>query len=536
MNNLPIDIEHFVRRSDLLNDQTLSETQMVVLKSIYGRPLNDREREIYCRGTGRATYEVGTEQREGTIIAGRRAGKTTIAAIIACFEALRDHGLPAGQDGYIMLLAPTLKQSRVAFRYICKNLRNSPLLSKHIIGVTKDEITLDNNIVIGCYACTHDGVRGHTVVAVICDEIGYWPVDEDAANPAHEVLTALRPSMATVRNAKLIKISTPYTKSGVLWEDSQRRDELDYPVWQVSTFDMNPTITPQMVESERRRSEENYRREYLAEFTDAVNGWIVPEILDPCIVPGRRELPYHRDMSYVAAIDPASRKNDFALVIVHRLPDRTIVVDKVARWAGTKNFPLPFESVLGQIKQILESYSINSVTGDQYYCDAIGQQLLNLGIVYKIFIFGSQTRGKIFSQIKHLLVQGKIEIPDDIELLRELRNLREEKTPRGQIDVRPTTGNDDTAVAFALAVNEAITQESPLPFEMVPVNFAPSPESLGLIPGNCRVEADCANVPACIDEGYCKGWVRVDVGALVRGREATSAKPHLLELRLIKLE
>ena len=411
MKNIPLNIEDFVRRSDLLNDQTLSETQMVVLKSIYGRPLNDHEREIYCRGTGRATYEVGTEQREGTIIAGRRAGKTTIAAIIACFEALRDHGLPAGQDGYIMLLAPTLKQSRVAFRYICKNLRNSPLLSKHIIGVTKDEITLDNNIVIGCYACTHDGVRGHTVVAVICDEIGYWPVDEDAANPAHEVLTALRPSMATVRNAKLIKISTPYTKSGVLWEDSQRRGELDYPVWQVSTFDMNPTLTPEMemVKSERQRSEEKYRREYLAEFTDAVNGWIVPEILDPCIVRGRRELPYHRDMNYVAAIDPASRKNDFALVIVHRLPDGTIVVDKVERWAGTKKFPLPFESVLGQIKEILESYGINSVTGDQYYCDAIGQQLLNLGIVYKIFTFGSQTRGNSLRNLSTCSSKEKLE-------------------------------------------------------------------------------------------------------------------------------
>jgi hypothetical protein len=52
--------------------------------------------------------------------------------------------------------------------------------------------------------------------------------------------------------------------------------------------------------------------------------------------------------------------------------------------------------------RLLESYSINSVTGDQYYCDAIGQQLLNLGIAYKSFIFGAQTRGKIFSQVKQL--------------------------------------------------------------------------------------------------------------------------------------
>ena len=153
---------------------------------------------------------------------------------------------------------------------------------------------------------------------------------------------------------------------------------------------------------------------------------------------------------------------------MHWLADGTVVVDKVARWAGTKNFPLPFEPVLDQIKKILESYGINSVTGDQYYCDAIGEHLLKSGIVYKVFNFGSQTRGKLSAQLKHLLVQGKIEILDDVELLRELRNLREEKTPRRQIDVRRTTGNDDTAVALALAVNEAITQESLLPLRRCP--------------------------------------------------------------------
>ena len=257
----------------------------------------------------------------------------------------------------------------------------------------------------------------------------------------------------------------------------------------------------------RRLGEEKYRREYLAQFTDDVNGWIVPEILDPCIVRGRRQLPRCPDMNYIAAIDPASRKNDFALAIVHRLPNGMIVVDRVERWAGTKKFPLPFESVLDQNKEILESYGINSVTGDQYYCDAISQQLLNLGIVYKIFTFGSQTRGTLSTQLKHLLVQGKIGILDDVELLRELRNLREEKTPRGQIDVRPATGNDDAAVALALAVNEAVTPKPELPFDTVPVDWRPSPASLGLIPGDCPLEAGCRNCPACIDEGRCKGFV-----------------------------
>ena len=55
MKNVPLNIEDFVRRSDVLNEKALSDTQMAILKSIYGRPLNDREREIYCRLTGRPT-------------------------------------------------------------------------------------------------------------------------------------------------------------------------------------------------------------------------------------------------------------------------------------------------------------------------------------------------------------------------------------------------------------------------------------------------------------------------------------------------
>jgi len=52
-------------------------------------------------------------------------------------------------------------------------------------------------------------VRGRIIVAVIADEIAFW-ADDQSANPAQEVLDALRPGMITVRNAKLVKISTPF--------------------------------------------------------------------------------------------------------------------------------------------------------------------------------------------------------------------------------------------------------------------------------------------------------------------------------------
>jgi hypothetical protein len=506
--NLQINIVDFIQHPALLNDRTLSDAQLVCLKSTYGLPLNECEQKIYFQGTGRLTYDA-KQLDEVTFIIGRRGGKTgKIAAPIVCYEAFRDHGLPPGEDAYVMLLAPTLKQARIAFRYIRKYLRNSPILSKRIVRITKDEITLDNNIVIGCHACTQDGVRGRTVVAIVCDEIGHWPFDEDSANPADEVLAALRPSMATVRNAKLIKISTPYIKSGVLWEEFQTRSELDYPVWQLTTFKMNPTVTPQMVDSERQRSEENYRREYLAEFTDSISGWVPAEILDPCIARGRQQLPRQEGLNYIAAIDPATRGHNFALVILHQVPDGTVVVDLVRIWTGSTKIPLPFEGVLNEIKMILDSYGVSSAIGDQFHCDAIQQYLQKIGVWYEVHVFGPQTRAQIFSGLKHLMVQGKIEILDDKLLLQQLRNLTEERSERGQIDIRPSTGKDDQAVALALAASQVTKYRPPDVFDSVRVNRSFLGRAFTLDPENCPYAAGCQNHPRCVDESGCLGFVK----------------------------
>jgi hypothetical protein len=506
MHELPLNIVEFIRHPDLLNDRSHSEAQLAILKSIYGLPLSPSELEIYRKGTGRQEYDA-TEQRKATIAAGRQSGKTgKIAAPIVCFEAFRDHGLPPGEVGYILLIAPTIAQAKLAHHYILKYLRRSPVLSKRVVKTTKYEIILDNGVVISCCACTYDGVRGRTIIMVVCDEFAFWPDGTNAANPAEEVIAALVPGMATVANPKLIKITTPYGKSGLVWDEYRERSALSFPVWQLTTAEMNPTVSLSWLEEEKRENEEKYRREYLAQFTDTVNSWIVAEILDPCIVPGRTELPYQRGMTYVAALDPASRKNDFTLAIAHRRPDGVIVVDRLARWAGATKAPLALGPVLGEIRDILQDYQINWAIGDQYYCDAIKEHLLKLGISYKISTFGPQTRAKLFTNFKHLLVQQKIELPADRLLLRQLRSLREEKSNRGQIDVRPLGEGDDLAIAVALAVSELT---NPPPITTLELGIANGSETLlNLDPNGCPYAAGCLNFPTCMDEGACLGFKR----------------------------
>jgi len=497
----------FVSHPQLLALNSLSIAQRTCLKATYGLPLDETELEIYRRANGRETYDE-REQTEATFIAGRRSGKSSrIAAPIACYEACRNHKLSRGERGYVMLIAPVTKQAQIDFRFIRDYILGSSILRRKVLKVRRSEIDLKNGITIACCACSYITVRGASVVAAICDEMAFWRHEETAANPEEEVLDALRPAMATFPCPKLIKISSPYRKDGILWREFQQRAELDYPVWQLSTFEMNPMIQTSSLERERLRNQEKFRREYLAEFTENIASWVEPEVLEACIVRGRTELPPVLDAVYVAAVDPAFQRNDFALAILHRLPDGTIVVDRVARWAGTKKAPLGYEWVCGEIARIVRQYGVNVVVGDQYCAAVIRQHMLTLDINYENFCFGTHTRADLFCNLKHLLAQHKIELLDDPELLRELRSLEEQKTDRGQIDVRPSGGmKDDLAVAVALAASQLAKRPSaPPPFLLDVVERHVHPR-LNVIPASCPLQAICTNFPRCLDVGSCQGF------------------------------
>jgi hypothetical protein len=80
--------------------------------------------------------------------------------------------------------------------------------------------------------------------------------------------------MLSFVQTKLVKISTPYTRGGVLYDDFQRgfgQDDPDLRVWRASSALMNPTITPVRLDRERRLDPNRFQREYEAEFTGALS-------------------------------------------------------------------------------------------------------------------------------------------------------------------------------------------------------------------------------------------------------------------------
>ncbi len=474
MAKLKLNIIDFLIKMNMVEPGGPSLGHRAFLKSFYGLELDQEELNFYYRATGRTTY-VPREQKEVTAITGRRAGKTRLAVQIALYEAVRHKRLPRGGRAFILIIAPVLRQAQIAFDYVRDYVHGAPELMRLVVAERRSEIEFRNGITIRCEPCSSKTIRAPGVVCAICDELGYWN-EETAADSEREVMEALRPTMATFPNAKLIKISSPGRREGILFRNLQERESLSYNVWQAGTRAMNPTVSNDFLEAEKSENEEYFRREYLGEFVDSLTGWITPEMLDPSVIRGQRELPRVSNGTYVAACDPAFRSSDFGFAILHHSDDGNITVAYAARWIPTHNEPLNFGAVSEQIKIVLERYGMNSLVGDQYCFAILRENFQRLGIYYREFSFGAHTRASIYGNLRQLITQLRIRIVDEPELLRQLRCLEQIIAPNGNIDIRPPrSSKDDMAIAAALGAFELSQVPERSSFSLGIVEYAPEP-------------------------------------------------------------
>ena len=168
---------------------------------------------------------------------------------------------------------------------------------------TKEAIELTNHVTIEVLTASVAAVRNYTMVSAVCDEVAFWPTDEEGANPDVEILNALRPCMGTIPDAVLIAISSPYARRGTLWEshrDHFGRDGDDTLVWQADTATMHPHAPDSRLGRviAKAYADDPLRAaaEYGAEFRRDIESFVSREAVDACVVPERRELPPVSDL------------------------------------------------------------------------------------------------------------------------------------------------------------------------------------------------------------------------------------------------
>jgi hypothetical protein len=190
----------------------------VALKALFGLEMIAEEVAIFREHTGRA--EPPTEPSpEAFWIIGRRGGKSRVAAVVAVYLAcFKDYQgiLVAGEPGVVLITAQDVPSGDIILGYTRALLASVPELQSLVLSDIDGEIVLDNGTVISVRAANFRAVRSRTYIGALADELAFWWVSRDSANPDHEVLNAIRPGLAST-GGPLICLSSPFAEEGALW-------------------------------------------------------------------------------------------------------------------------------------------------------------------------------------------------------------------------------------------------------------------------------------------------------------------------------
>jgi hypothetical protein len=434
----------------------------ILLIAAMGEALDDEERAIFRRLTQRATEPLERVD-EFWCVAGRRGGKTRAAATLAVYLAsLFDHSasLAIGERGLMLFLAQNQRQAGVAFRYAVGIFDAVQLLNGLVVNRTADTISLSNGIDLEVRAASFRGLRGATCVGVIGDEVAFWSTDAESMNADVEILTALRPSLATT-GGPLVAISTGYSKRGEVYETHKRhygpQGDPRILVAQGASRDLNPTLPQSVVDRAIERDAAAASAEWLGLFRNDLEAFVAREAVEACVSVGVLERAPAKGVAYVAFADPSGGSADsMTLAIAHRDGDGRAVVDAVRE----RRPPFSPDAVVAEFAELLKSYRIHKVTGDRYAGEWPRERFRVHGVKYEC---AEKPKSDLYRDVLALLNSGRVELLDHPRLIAQLCGLerRTARSGRDSIDHAPGA-RDDVANAVCGAAQLAVGGPPPL--------------------------------------------------------------------------
>lgn len=466
----------------------LSTPQRMIVKAIYGLPLTKDERVFWNAFNGYGTYdelgylvdtygefpyEEGVEAEDVTLCVGRRSGKSqSVSALILAYEALcGGHQAYVGkkQAALILQVAQDLATARANLRqFVLGWLEGSPIGKKELGNykstVTADSIRLKQSLItVGPPSIK---LRSQGIAIANLDELAFVATGKDAAAPDFEIERAVRPAMAQFPHRKIIKTSTPWIEEGLLWDALQigtkgyklpadkRGAYSKTIVLKAPTAAMgNPKLPKSYLVQELAKDPSAFRREYLAEASKSVSGFLKVELLRAAITKGiSRRSPNPRYL-HIAVLDPAFRRDAFAFCIGH-LEHGRFVLDFSQAWRGTPQQPLSPMVAMSAIADVCRSYNAKFVYSDQYHLESLTELAQQVGMIIIPSPLTNMLKKTMWGGFESFLLQQKVDLLDLDDVITELAKMEKRLTPFGQVQFGGL--HDDTATVIALCLHKCL--------------------------------------------------------------------------------
>jgi hypothetical protein len=430
------------------------------IKAVEGERLTDAEMAIYTRHTGRREQPPAGGFSEVWVPVGRGGGKSSVAAGIvtatACFNDWTPRLRP-GEVGRAMLLSMSKDQAGIIHGYCVGLLESDPTLRARIVSVDKETITLTGSVEIVVAANSFRTVRGHSLILCVLDECAFYR-SEESGNPDVELFRAVKPGLGRVRGSRLIGISSPYAKKGILYDKTRDHYGVDASpvlVWMGTTEDMFPDFDRAVLDAafadDPTYAQSEYGRDGVISFRSDVANFLDMDLLRTLTREKPPELGRQKDVRYHAAADPSGGRNDaYSLAISHHdKATKRVVVDLVRAMRP----PFNPSAVVAEYAALLKTYGVREVTLDGYAAEIAAAPWRENGIEPRK---NSMSTSDVFLNAQPLFSRGAVEIPDLRPLLLELSNLERRVGPLGKDSVghprHSRHAHDDMAAACCASI------------------------------------------------------------------------------------
>lgn len=334
--------------------EQLTRTEKKFLASVAGErsPPTKRVKELWC-------------------LVGRRAGKDSVASVIATYMAatFKPHGLlRPGERATIACLAVDRTQAAIVLGYIRGYFDQIPSLEAMVEKQTPDTIVLNNGVDILVTTSDFRAARGKSYLAAIFDEAAYWRDEDSSVNPDKEIWRGIRPGMTTLPGSILIGITSVYKRSGLAYErwakqfgkDSDRTLVIHAP----STA-LNPTLDQAEIDEAMAEDPVAARADYYSEWRDDLAGYIARDLIEKAVDRGVFFRPYdpkHHYFAFGDTSDGVSVNGDsYTAAIAHREGDM-LVLDWVIEIKGRFNTA----AATAQVAAGLKLYRVREIMLDRH--------------------------------------------------------------------------------------------------------------------------------------------------------------------------
>ena len=379
-------------------------------------PLHDYQKEIFTR-----------EPRKRLIVKSRRAGISTMVALEALVDCIRNSGFQ------VLLLSKDEDQSKLLLQKVKGFLIKIPDWQE-AVGDTnnKTELSFRNGSIIRSLPCTPHNARGYEANHLVMDEFGVMPFVE-------EIWVGARPTIAT--GGRVTIFSSPKGKLNKfydLWINGEGWEKLEIP------WDKCPHLKEEDLGKEDMTPGE-FEQEYCCSFEEYTGALFTWPQLESLVT---NEFP--KAGLTVMGYDPA-QVHDRSAVILVRLKEGKKTILPLADLKDT-----PYLMQAKRIIQFAEDFAVSKVIYDK------GGQL-GVTIQENLSPLGSKVLGSTFSgkfkvemliNIKNEIQKGNVKIfkTDYTDLL--LKDLFSFDINRPNFIQYKKDGHQDFLAALMLAWSE----------------------------------------------------------------------------------